>query len=104
MTFGNLGYVLRPLFPILARATFDNDFRKDGVLPILKREIQVGLNRLVVGSAVLALTITADTDDLNLAGALVVQLKLVDDGIEAVIVCPKRLQDLPDDFVFFIVC
>ena len=54
-------------------------------------------------AAVLSPVAAADADDLDVVGRVLVQLDLVDRGVEAVVVGAQGLEDLPDDLVPLVV-
>ena len=98
-----VGDVLGPVLPVPAVTDLLDDLGVDGVSPLPDlREVEArpapawprrGVSR----------SKPRDADDLQLVGLVLVQLDLVDHGVEALVVGAQRLQDLPDDLVLLVV-
>ena len=102
---GDLGDILGPRLPVASLADLLDDPGVDRVAPLLAPERQRQLGG-IGGRPLAALSPTptpAGVDDDHPAGALLVEIDLVDHGVEPVVVGTQRLEHLPDDLEAFVV-
>ena len=122
---GNLGNVIRPIFPVAAVADLFHDLGIDGALDFvhLQRHFHLWVIRaasagFLVLLAQLKLTfacvflgglfgffgdLVSNGDDFHFAGVRAIQIQLVDHRIKAVIVGTQRVQHLPHHLVGLVV-
>ena len=102
---GNLCDVGRPVLPVVAGADLLDDLRVDGAAQLVDGEVEGELPRLLALAArdLVALLAQPDRLDLDHVRRLVVQVEFVDDGVQAIVVGPQRVQDLPDDLEALVV-
>ncbi len=105
MGLGDLGNVLRPGFPVPAIAAFLDDLGVDCVAPFVEvGERESTLNQVgSVTSVAVPVWTATDTDHLQLIVLLLVELDLIDEGIEAVVMGTEGLEHLPDHLVLGVV-
>ena len=101
---GDAGDVFRPLFPVEARADFLHHARVDRALELVEIE-----RRLLVAAAgarvagffravgVVARVFVVGDEDVRVVGFVLLQVDLVDGGVEAVVVRAQGVQHGPDD-------
>ncbi len=109
MPLGDDGDVAGPGFPVSAVAALEDDLGVDGVLPFVElREGEDALHLADLSGWPSPLPfsprlVAADADDLDVVRAAAVEFEQVDRGVEAVVMGTEGLQDLPNDFVLFVV-
>lgn len=92
VAFGDVGDVLGPVFPVATVADLFDDLGVDGVAPLPDlREVQHRLYRRTLGAALDVALEPGDTDYLELVALGLVQVDLVDHGVEAVVVGTQGL-------------